>query len=171
MQPIPLTSGVHDQQITACQLKGVTVLSLMAMAQLKIPARSQRQRGDRLALVDLRFVIGMPPHPVVPMAVEIEKTAIEMTAASCVDLVQHGHEPGGPAFSAMSGPAVPIGHVLFCQKHRQPRHRMVAAIHLNDRLLPLNPSHQGCEPIAGCERRQPAAMEGPRQGCRFKLDL
>ena len=143
MQPIPLTSGVHDQQITACQLKGVTVLPLMAMAQLEVPVRSQRQRGDRLALVDLRFVIGMPPHPVFPMAVKIEQAAIESTAAGCVDLFQHGQEPGGPAFSAVSGPAVPIGHVVFCQKHRQTRHRMVAAIDLNDRLLPLNPSHQG----------------------------
>ena len=143
MQPIPLTSGMHHQQITACQLKGVTVLPLMAMAQLEISARSQRQRGDRLSLVDLRFVIGMPPHPVFPMAVEIEQTAIETTAAGCVDLFQHGQEPGGPAFSAVSGPAVAIGHVLFCQKHRQPRHRMVAAIDLNDRLLPLNLSHQG----------------------------
>ena len=143
MQPIPLTSGMHHQQITVCQLKGVTVLPLMAMAQLEIPARSQRQRGDRLSLVDLRFVIGMPPHPVFPMAVEIEQTAIETTAAGCVDLFQHGQEPGGPAFSAVSGPAVAIGHVLFCQKHRQPRHRMVAAIDLNDRLLPLNLSHQG----------------------------
>ena len=143
MQPIPLTSGVHDQQITACQLKGVTVLPLMAMAQLEVPVRSQRQRGDRLALVDLRFVIGMPPHPVFPMAVEIEQTAIETTAAGCVDLFQHGQEPGGPAFSAVSGPAVAIGHVVFCQKHRQTRHRMVAAIDLNDRLLPLNSFHQG----------------------------
>ncbi len=143
MQPIPLTSGVHDQQITACQLKGVTVLPLMAMAQLEVPVRSQRQRGDRLALVDLRFVIGMPPHPVFPMAVKIEQAAIESTAAGCVDLVQHGQEPVGPACSAVPGPAVAIGHVLFCQKHRQTRHRMVAAIDLNDRLLPLNPSHQG----------------------------
>ena len=143
MQPIPLTSGMHHQQITVCQLKGVTVLPLLPMAQQEVPARSQRQRGDRLSLVDFRFVIGMHPHPVFPMAVEIEQTAIEMTAAGCVDLFQHGQEPGGPAFSVVSVSAVAIGHILFCQKHRQTRHRMVAAVDLHNRLLPLIPSHQG----------------------------
>lgn len=113
----------------------------------------------------------MPAHAVFTVAVEIQQATIEWTTACRADLIQERYEPAGPAFSAVLGAAVAIGHVVFCQEHRQARYRVVAAIDLNDRLLPLDPVHQQGFPMVGVHRQQPMAAERPRQRRRRRLVL
>ena len=76
MHPVALTGRIHHKKITIGKLKGMSCLPL-ALAQLKGSGGAERQGGNRLAGINLCFVIGMPAHAVVSVAVAVEQATVE----------------------------------------------------------------------------------------------
>ena len=96
--PVLLASRLHDQQVAIRQVDGHGLLAfVVSMAQLKVATGPKRQRGDRRVLIDLRFIVGVPPHSILPVPVQIQQTAVEFAAACTVHVLQQRLEPLRPA--------------------------------------------------------------------------
>ena len=106
------------------------------MAEMKISRCPQGKGSNRSALINLRFVISVPAHPVVSMTVQIEQASVEVGLTGFIHLLKQWPEPVRPADARMNGTAVAIPNSLVGKKHRQPWDWMTFAIDLNNGLLP-----------------------------------
>jgi len=86
------------------------------MTKLQRPSGTKRKRCDWTSGINLRFVIGMPPHAVVSIPIEIEQATIELSRTTLIHLLKQGHKPIGPALAAMNHTAVAIRHRSLCEK-------------------------------------------------------
>ena len=93
MQPALLTTGMHDQQIAVPKRKVEAFVAFEPVFQLKVACRPERKRRDRAGLIDLRLIIRMPSHSVIPIAVKVQKASIETATAGLVDLLQQRRKP------------------------------------------------------------------------------
>ena len=84
MHPLLLAAGMHDQQVAIRQGKDFLPGWILSMEQAEVAGGPQRQGSDRLALIDLLFVIGMPTHAVLTVSVEVEQTSVEARSAGLI---------------------------------------------------------------------------------------
>ena len=163
VHPVLLAARMHDQKIAIGKGERLSLLWVDPMFQAEIPRRSQRQRSDRFGLIDLSFIVRMPAHAVVSIAVKVQKAAVEAGPAGFTDLLQQWFEPFRPAFAAMECAAVAILNPLVSEKNGEPGNGVPFAVHLNQRLLPVEScSELRAQPICPL-RWHPSDVQGPRQ--------
>ena len=102
-----LARRLHHQKITIGQIKGMA-LGAMPLPQLKISCRPQRQRSDRLGRINLRFIVGMPAHAVMAVAIAIKQTTVETGAAVVIHRLQERQKPFGPSLTVMDHTAIAV---------------------------------------------------------------
>lgn len=131
------------------------------MTKLQRPSGTKRKRCDWTSGINLRFVIGMPPHAVLTVSVEVEQASVEARSAGFVHLLPQQLEPAGPALTAVGRAAVSVTQSFAGQEPRQARHGVSAAVHLDHRLLPCHLLRDGALPNVAPLRRQPASVQRP----------
>jgi hypothetical protein len=126
------------------------------MTKLQCPGGTKRKRCDWTSGINLRFVIGMPPHAIVSIPIKIEKATIELSRTTFIHLLKQRRKPDGPALAAMNHTAIAVRHRSICEKSRQSRHTVDLAVHPNLGLLPNNPFLTSIKPVSRSLRFQPA---------------
>ena len=148
---------MHDQQIAVGKGQCFPVSGVLPMSQTEIACGSQRQGCDRLAVVDLGLIIGMPAHAIVPMAVEVEQAAVEISATGVNHSPGQWLEPVRPAVTMVHCAAVAVGQTIGTEKLRHPWHRVTPSVHLHNRLLPVDLMGQQLLPLRSFSVREPMA--------------
>ena len=109
-------------------------------------------------MINFWFVIGVPTHVVIAMAIPIEQASVEFGLTGFIHLAKQWHKPCRPAITGVNSTAVSVVNSFIGKKHRHSGDWVALAINLNDGLLPLELVFKLCLPLPRKLWLQPTHM-------------
>ena len=155
MLPIMLGCAGHDQQRAVPQLQRVLDTLVALAAQVEAPGSTKIERGNQRIAPQLGFVVTVPAHGVLAIAVIVEQHAVQRLPRHRLNLRANLCQQGCPGQRLVQQAGIAIAGLGIAIPGHQAWHRIVAAVKEDLRLLPRRLGQQLRQPLVGTARIQP----------------
>ena len=149
MRPVMLQGATHEQQTAVRQFERPLLLAGV-VAQHEGADGADRDRRDERVRPEHGFGVGVPPHGIGTVAIQIEKNAVEGRAADLFDASSDIEESGCPSGTRMLHARVAVDDPGVCDERGQSREGPEAVA----KLLPRHVAPQRFEQPVGLRRRE-----------------
>ena len=161
MGPLYLAFATHEQEVAVAQ-REVLGAPIGVAAHGKIAGGTQTEADDKRVGAKLGFVVAVPAHGVLAVAVQISQDGIGFDAEVALKTVAKGFEFWAPSEAIKRAVGVGVANSGVALKKGEPRLGNFAAKHANASLGPVAARFELGQQGVGLGRREPALEVGER---------
>ena len=151
MVPVALGGGMHHQKVAVVELhsKGFTPGPARPGAKPKGTGGPEAEGGDGMVWGQFGFIVRMPAHAVLAMAVAVEQEAVERHSEVSFELAAQAQQGLAPGERGLQQAAISVVATGIPDPTGEAGHQMASAVHPHHGLAPGKDLLQLLEQISG----------------------